>query len=104
MIIHRCPDLCFVANPPPQGWPGRYFLFVKLTTDGGWSPVGYWLRLYDPRPFDPLILDGKADGWIVEPARYLVGGAIRTRTFGIVFGLLAYSYVGFLAASSNDAH
>ncbi len=30
----------FIVGNPPPGWGGRYFTFVKLTTDNGISGIG----------------------------------------------------------------
>ncbi len=30
----------FIVGNPPPSWGGRYFIFVKLTTDNGISGIG----------------------------------------------------------------
>jgi galactonate dehydratase len=56
----------FVVGNPPPGFGGRYFIFVKLTTDDGISGIG---EIYSV-PFDPHLVAKMAED-VAE--RYLIG-------------------------------
>ena len=57
-------EVIIVGNPPP-GFGGRYFQFVKLTTDDGISGIG---EIYSV-PFDPHLVAKMAED---VAARYLI--------------------------------
>ncbi len=41
----------FIVGNPPPAWGGRYFIFVKLTTDNGISGIGEcYCDTFGPRP------------------------------------------------------
>jgi L-alanine-DL-glutamate epimerase-like enolase superfamily enzyme len=48
----------FIVGNPPPGWGGRYFIFVKLTTDNG--IVGYgecYCATFGPKAMTAMIED-----------------------------------------------
>jgi 2-dehydro-3-deoxyphosphogalactonate aldolase len=48
----------FVVGNPPPGWGGRYFIFVKLTTDNGISGLGeVYCATFGPHVVEKMIVD-----------------------------------------------
>jgi 2-dehydro-3-deoxyphosphogalactonate aldolase len=55
----RIKDLkVFIVGNPPPGWGGRYFTFVKLTTDNGISGIGeVYCATFGPKAMTAMIED-----------------------------------------------
>src|SRR4051794_722384 len=50
-------EIFIVGNPPP-GWGGRYFIFVKLTTDNGIAGIGeVYCATFGPKAMTAMIED-----------------------------------------------
>jgi galactonate dehydratase len=48
----------FIVGNPPPGWGGRYFIFVKLTTDNGISGLGeVYCDTFGPKVIEKMIED-----------------------------------------------
>ena len=48
----------FIVGNPPPGWGGRYFIFVKLTTDNGISGIGEcYCATFGPKAMTAMIED-----------------------------------------------
>ena len=48
----------FIVGNPPPGWGGRYFTFVKLTTDTGITGIGEcYCATFGPKAMTAMIED-----------------------------------------------
>jgi 2-dehydro-3-deoxyphosphogalactonate aldolase len=48
----------FIVGNPPPGWGGRYFTFVKLTTDNGITGIGEcYCATFGPKAMTAMIED-----------------------------------------------
>ncbi|MGL4296375.1 MAG: mandelate racemase/muconate lactonizing enzyme family protein, partial [Aestuariivirga sp.] len=48
----------FIVGNPPPSWGGRYFIFVKLTTDTGISGIGEcYCDTFGPKAMTAMIED-----------------------------------------------
>ena len=102
----------FVVGNPPPGWGGRYFIFVKLTTDDNISGIGeVYCATFGPKAMTAMIEDVFAryvEGSDPFGQPHGVGGAVAVRERKDGTATRGHAYPAGLdcpnSASSLDAY